>query len=78
MFSCEFYKISKNTYSYRTPPVAASDSHNFCWKLEKSHRILLFLNILENSLENACVKSLIVVLQTHILIISLQEGLQQI
>ena len=25
MFSCEFWKISKNTFSYRTPPVAASD-----------------------------------------------------
>ena len=23
VFSCEFYKISKNTFSYRTPPVAA-------------------------------------------------------
>ena len=26
MFSCEFYKISKNTFSYRTPPVAAFES----------------------------------------------------
>ena len=25
LFSCEFCKISKNTFSYRTPPVAASD-----------------------------------------------------
>ena len=24
VFSCEFCKISKNTYFYRTPPVAAS------------------------------------------------------
>ena len=24
MFSCEFYEISKNTFLYRTPPVAAS------------------------------------------------------
>ena len=24
MFSCEYYKISKNISSYRTPPVAAS------------------------------------------------------
>ena len=24
VFSCEFCEISKNTYSYRTPPVAAS------------------------------------------------------
>ena len=25
VFSCEFYKISKNVFSYRTPPVAASE-----------------------------------------------------
>ena len=25
MFSCKFYNISKNTFSYRTPPVAASE-----------------------------------------------------
>ena len=25
MFSCEFCKVSKNNYSYRTPPVAASE-----------------------------------------------------
>ena len=24
VFSCEFFEISKNTFSYRTPPVAAS------------------------------------------------------
>ena len=24
MFSCEFYEISNNTFSYRTPPVAAT------------------------------------------------------
>ena len=24
VFSCEFYEISKNTFSYRTAPVAAS------------------------------------------------------
>ena len=28
MFSCEFCEISKNTFSYRTPPVAASDELN--------------------------------------------------
>ena len=27
---CEFCKISKNTFSYRTPPVAASDSFSIC------------------------------------------------
>ena len=26
LFSCEFCEISKNTFFYRTPPVAASDS----------------------------------------------------
>ena len=26
VFSCEFCKISKNTFSYRTPPVAASEN----------------------------------------------------
>ena len=25
VFSCEYYEISKNTFSYRTSPVAASD-----------------------------------------------------
>ena len=25
VFSCEFYEISKNTFSYRTPQVAASE-----------------------------------------------------
>ena len=25
VFSCEFYEISKNTFFYRTPPVAASE-----------------------------------------------------
>ena len=27
VFSCEFCKISKNTFSYRTRPVAASETH---------------------------------------------------
>ena len=27
VFSCEFCKISQNTFSYRTPPVAASDEY---------------------------------------------------
>ena len=26
MFSCEFCEISKNTFSYKTPPVAASEA----------------------------------------------------
>ena len=35
-FSCEFCEISKNTFSYRTPPVVASSStrflEEFMWK----------------------------------------------
>ena len=32
VFSCEFYGISKNTFSYRTPPVAASEfKKRCCW-----------------------------------------------
>ena len=38
MFSCEFCKISKNTFSYRTPPVAASGEYPFVqtqpWSLQ--------------------------------------------
>ena len=29
VFSCEFCEISKNTFSYRTPPVAASDMSTY-------------------------------------------------
>ena len=29
VFSCEFCEISKNTFFYRTPPVAASDNSLF-------------------------------------------------
>ena len=29
MFSCEFCEISNNTFSYRTPPVAASEIKGF-------------------------------------------------
>ena len=29
VFSCEFCQISKNTFSYRTPPMAASDTGIF-------------------------------------------------
>ena len=41
VFSCEFCKISKNTYSYRTPPVAASGV--FLQKLLTALDRLLFL-----------------------------------
>ena len=30
VFSCEFCEISKNTFSYRTPPVAASVKNQMC------------------------------------------------
>ena len=30
-FSCEFCEISKNTFSYRTPPVAASERWEISW-----------------------------------------------
>ena len=33
VFSCEFCEISKNTFSYRTPPVAASVFTRWCTKL---------------------------------------------
>ena len=33
MFSCKFCEISKNTYFYRTPPVAAS--HKACNFIKK-------------------------------------------
>ena len=32
VFSCEFCEISKNTFSYRTPPVAASGHSKICPK----------------------------------------------
>ena len=34
MFSCEFFEISKNTFSYKTPPVAASE-----WVVQKICKI---------------------------------------
>ena len=34
MFSCEFYEISKNTFFYRTPPVAASKNNQNNGKLQ--------------------------------------------
>ena len=46
-FSCEFCEISKDTFSYRTPPVAASDQR--CFVIE------LFLRILKIFLENTFV-----------------------
>ena len=33
VFSCEFCQISKNSFSYRTPPMAASDTGIFKFSL---------------------------------------------
>ena len=41
MFSCEFRKISKNAFSYRTPPVAASEHLDLAHAI-KSYKILYF------------------------------------
>ena len=40
VFPCEFCEISKNTFSYRTPPMAASvfSSLNICNKVKKSSK----------------------------------------
>ena len=35
MFSCEFYEISKNTSSYRTPPMTASIFSRRCQDLNR-------------------------------------------
>ena len=35
VFSCEFYEISKNTFSYRTPPVAVFGSKSFISLLKR-------------------------------------------
>ena len=34
MFSCGFWEISKNIFSYRTPPVAASVSFHYIFRLD--------------------------------------------
>ena len=41
MLSCEFCEISKNTFLYRTPPVAASEGYkvtNFTYSKSMRHR----------------------------------------
>ena len=53
MFSWEFCEIFKNTFSYRTPPVAASDSHtSFCSGSVKPHKQLLVLFCKKGVLRN--------------------------
>ena len=37
VFSCEFCEISKNTFSFRTPPVAASIDWNVARKLDEQN-----------------------------------------
>ena len=47
VFSCEFYKISRNTFSYRTPPVAASDNRNVSYaRLKIIFKIIIISFIL--------------------------------
>ena len=40
MFSYEFCEISKNTFSYRTPPVAASSAWKIKEKLKNYYGLL--------------------------------------
>ena len=48
VFSCEFCEISKNTFSYRTPPVAASgDTKHLNYWLSAN---IIFLNVAKTKL----------------------------
>ena len=57
VFSCEFCKISTNTFFYRTPPVAASDARSEAEVFERPWgrcvlyywKIFLRMNFLPNS-----------------------------
>ena len=54
MFSCEFCEISKNTFSYRTPPVVASEKrfhqqYHFCFHLESCFQETLIVKYLSHS-----------------------------
>ena len=42
MFSCEIYKIFKNTLFYRTPPAAAFKIWKFEFGLSPSKKFILF------------------------------------
>ena len=44
MFSCEFWEISKKTFSYRTPPMAASEEFMHCTFLQETHTIFIQQN----------------------------------
>ena len=44
MFSFEFWEISKKTFSYRTPPMAASEEFMHCTFLQETHTIFIQQN----------------------------------
>ena len=46
MLSCEFCEISKNTFSYRTTPVAASEIGNGC-PASNANTVALFDDTIE-------------------------------
>ena len=46
VFSCEFCEMSKNTFSHKTPPVAASEKKNKPFKDEQKQKVLFITNIL--------------------------------
>ena len=60
VFSCEFFEISKNTFSYRTPPVAAPGIHknkDFSFQTSKllgSRRKAYILDVIGNILFWEC------------------------
>ena len=49
VFFCEFCEISKNTFFYRTPPVAASESiysdfsAKSCWAVEYNDSVIIHI-----------------------------------
>ena len=45
VFSCEFCEISKNTVSYRTPPVAASVKKDYYWKLSQTEKFVINVRV---------------------------------
>ena len=52
VFSCEFCEISKNTFFYRTPLVAASE--NWSIAISSTFFLGLFLHIFLHSHDNCC------------------------
>ena len=51
MFSCEFCKISKNTYSYRTPPLAASEcSRNLGFEKQTDQNLSHKISVTERNI----------------------------